>query len=476
MQGAALTQRQQSRAIPVQIQANAILNMSLIELSEFIETEAVENPALSVKEGSRCPVCGFVTGEKACPVCSASMKAVEETDPSGLSERDYLERAYAAAGAEPAFDPFRTVASTISLGEYLKQQARMSLAGRKLRIAEYLIDSLGDDGYFRESLFETAEEFTAAVPEVEEVLGIVQSFDPPGIAARDLRECLLIQLRTLAPPPSPPLQGGVTTVANAERILMDHWEAFSKLRFKAIASRMGVTVGVVTEAADFIKNRLTPYPASLYTQPFGELAPNESAAVVPDVMMRARGESVSVEALDTHSRLLGIDATYKDLYGSIRKGDSYLSEEDCRHIREHVERVKCILEAIALRKKTLTRVAGYIAEYQRGFLLHGPSQLRPLRQKDVAKALEVHESTICRAVAGKFCKLPSGETVSFEVFFDSALPVRNMIREIIARSTDPLSDSEIAKKLAEQGTEIARRTVAKYREQLRVLPYQLRAA
>lgn len=477
MPGAVLAQRQQSRAIPVQIQANAILNMSLIELSEFIETEAVENPALSVKEGSRCPVCGFVTGEKACPVCSASMKAVEESDHAGLSERDYLERAYAAAGAEPAFDPFRTVASTIGLGEYLKQQARMSLAGRKLRIAEYLIESLDDDGYFRESLFETAEEFAAAVPEVEEVLGIVQSFDPPGIAARDLRECLLIQLRSLGPSTSSGCSGSCgTTVANAERILMDHWEAFSKLRLKAIASKMEVTVGVVTEAADFIKNRLTPYPASMYTQPFGELAPNESAAVVPDVMMRARGESVSVEALDTHSRLLGIDATYSDLYGSIRKGDSYLSENDCRHIREHVERVKCILEAIALRKKTLTRVASYIADYQKGFLLHGPSQLRPLRQKDVAKALEVHESTICRAVAGKFCKLPSGETVSFEVFFDSALPVRNMIREIIARSTDPLSDSEIAKKLAEQGTEIARRTVAKYREQLRVLPYQLRAA
>jgi RNA polymerase sigma-54 factor len=257
---------------------------------------------------------------------------------------------------------------------------------------------------------------------------------------------------------------------------MDHWEALSKQRLKAIASRMGVTIGVVTEAADFIKTRLSQYPASMYIRPFAELAPNESAAVVPDVVMHARGESVSVEVLDSHSRLLGIDATYSDLYGSIRKGDSYLSDDDCRHIREHVERVKCILEAIALRKKTLTRVASHIADYQIGFLLHGPSQLRPLRQKDVAKALEVHESTICRAVAGKFCRLPSGETVSFEVFFDSALPVRIMIREIIARSAEPLSDGEITRKLAEQGVEIARRTVAKYREQLRVLPYQLRAA
>ncbi len=468
MQGAALAHRQQLRTIPVQIQANAILNMGLIELSEFIETEAMENPALSVKEGSRCPVCGFVTSEKTCPVCSASMKAIDGSDPSEMSERDYLKRAYDAAGAESSFDPFRTVASTISLDSYLKQQARISLAGRKLRIAEYLIESLDDDGYFRESLFEIAEEFTVAVPEVEEVLCIVQSFDPPGIAARDLRECLLIQLRSLG-------ETG-TTVANAERILMDYWEDFSKVKFKVIASQMEVTVGVVAEAADFIKNSLTPYPASVYAQPFSEFAPNESVAVVPDVIMHAKDGSISVEALDSHSRLLDIDETYNELYGSIRKGDSYLSEDDCRHIREHVDRVKCILEAIALRKKTLTRVASYIADYQKGFLLNGPSHLRPLRQKDIAKALDVHESTICRAVAGKFCKLPSGETVSFELFFDSALPVRNMIREIISRSVEPISDSEIAKMLTEHGVDIARRTVAKYRDQLRVLPYQLRAA
>lgn len=115
-------------------------------------------------------------------------------------------------------------------------------------------------------------------------------------------------------------------------------------------------------------------------------------------------------------------------------------------------------------------------DYQREFLIHGPSHLKPLRQKDLAQALGVHESTICRAVAGKYCRLPSGEVISFEVFFDSALPVRNLIRQIIAVSTEPLSDGDIAKRLAEQGITIARRTVAKYREQLKVLPYQLRAA
>ena len=163
MQGPSLAQRQQLRAIPVQIQANAILNMSLLELRQFIETEAMENPALSIDDGCRCPVCGFMTSAPACPVCGASMTRVEIAEPDGFNERDYLERAFVAADSEMMFDPFRTVARVMDLRDYLKGQSRMVLGGRKLRIAEYLIDSLDDDGFFRESLFETAEEF-AAVP------------------------------------------------------------------------------------------------------------------------------------------------------------------------------------------------------------------------------------------------------------------------------------------------------------------------
>lgn len=468
MQGTAFAQGQQQRTIPVQIQANAILNMSLIELQQFIETETMENPALSVAEGSRCPVCGFMTRDKACPICGASMVKADEHYIERDDERGYLERAYASVNEDNTFDPFRTVAANEGIQDYLKQQARMCLAGRKLRIAEYLIDSLDDDGYFRESLFETAEEFTTAVPEVESILTIIQSFDPPGIAARDLRECLLIQLRALG--------AHGTTISNAERILLDYWDDFSKLKLKAIAKKMAVTEAVVYEASDLIREKLTPYPANVYRQPFDELSPNDTAAVVPDVVLHKKGDSFTVEVIDSQCGLLGIDETYDELYQSIKQGKCYLNGDDSRHITEHVERVKCILEAIALRKKTLARVAVYLADYQKEFILSGPSRLKPLRQKDVAKALEVHESTICRAVAGKYCRMPSGEVISFEVFFDSALPIRHMIRELIALSSEPLSDGDIAKKLAEQGVAIARRTVAKYREQLKLLPYQLRAA
>lgn len=469
MQGASLAQRQLGKAIPIQIQANAILGMNTIELQQFIDTEAMENPALAVEDGARCPVCGFIAPEKTCQVCGAAIKdSRADTLEVRASERDYLERAFTAANPDDAFDPFRTVATGSGLRDHLMQQARMCLGGRQLRIAEFLIDSLDDDGYFRESLYETAEMFAAAVPEIESVLEVVQGFDPPGIAARDLRECLLIQLHAAAE---------FTDPANlAARIISEHWDDFSRMKLKAIAARLDVGTDDVRDAYEFVRDRLTPRPASLYHGHCDALSPRETAAIVPDVVVRGVGESFAAEVVDKHSSVLMVDETYQSAYESMRGDGGYLTAEDCKHIKEHVERVKCILEAIELRKKTLARVATYLAQYQRDFLAHGASRLRPLRQKDVAAKLGVHESTICRAVAGKFCRLPSGEVVSFEMFFDSALPIREMISQLIARSTQPLSDGEIAKRLAEEGVSIARRTVAKYRDQLRLLPCQLRAA
>lgn len=468
MQGPVLAQRQQTRTIPVQIQANAILNMSLIELQQFIETESVENPALCIEEGKRCPICGFMTNDKSCPVCGASMsyQEIKEVESDSYDENDYLKKAFEYADTDSVFDPFRTVASTLTLTDYLKGQARMCLAGRKLRIAEYLIDSLDDDGYFRESLFETAEEFATAVPEIEEILRTVQNFEPAGIAARDLRECLLIQLNRL--------QSSEPVASYAFQILTDHWEDFSKMKLKAIASKIGIGLDVVLEACEFIKESLNPYPATMYQTPFGDLAPANSSAIVPDVLLSKSGETIRINVVDNMGSVLHIDETYDEIYQTIQNGKTYMNEEDCKHIKEHVERVKCILEAIDLRKKTIARVTNFLIEYQREFILKGASYLRPLKQKEVAKELKVHESTISRALAGKYCRLPSGEVISFEVFFDSALPVRNMIKQIILQSAEPLSDSEIMRKLAENGIEIARRTVAKYREQLKLLPYQFR--
>jgi len=467
MQGHALTHRQLQRTIPVQIQANAILQMNLVELQQFVETEAVENPALCVEERGRCPVCGFMCGGSVCPVCGSSPGKLPSTEKREWSEREFLNTAFASLD-DSSFDPFRTVAGASTLTDYLKQQARMTLSGRRLRVAEYLIESLDDDGYFRESLYETAEEFATAVPEIEEVLSIVQRFDPAGIAAKDLRECLLIQLQRL--------DHTDDRAPLAERILAEHWADFSRMKLKSIAQTLKISPEAVREACEFVKDCLNPRPSSAYRAPFEDLSPRDAAAIAPDVVVHRRDHGFVAEVVDWHGSALKLDETYESVYSSAKSGTSHLSEDDLRHVREHAERVKLIIEAVHLRKSTLARVANFLVEYQKDFIDQGPSHLRPLKQKEVAAELKVHESTICRALAGKSCRLPSGEVISFEVFFDAAMPVREMITQLIARSTEPLSDGEIARKLAEQGVMIARRTVAKYRQQLNVLPYQLRAA
>ncbi|MFQ3549262.1 MAG: RNA polymerase factor sigma-54 [Armatimonadota bacterium] len=461
-------QRQQLHAIPLQIQASNILKMSNLELQQFLESEAMENPAMGMKENVKCPLCGFaLTGPK-CNFCGA-VKKNHNIDKIKQSDNPYVSRLTPLKHSDPGFDPFRTVASFTDLKENLKQQARMSVDDTdKMSIAEYLIDSLDEQGYLRESLYEIAEEFKASVPQIEEVLKIIQSFEPAGIGARDLRECLLIQISSiLIDCPEKQL---------AKEIITNYWEDFSKLKLKSIAKKMKIDITDIKEASEYIRTNCNPKPASAYRAPFEALAPSSEPGIVPDVVVLRKGESVTAHVVDFHSKVVKIDDSYNEAYQNAESKSKFINENHYLHIKEHVERVKAILDAVDLRKQTLARIADYLVQYQKDFVINGPLHLKPLKQKDVAKALELHESTICRAISKKFMKLPNGEVVPIDMFFDAALPVRTMIEDIIKSSDKQLSDSEIAKELEAKGVKIARRTVAKYRDQIRILPHQLRAA
>ncbi|MGQ9454404.1 MAG: RNA polymerase factor sigma-54 [Armatimonadota bacterium] len=466
MQELLLTQKQELRPLPIQIQAITVLAMNSLDLQRFIDAEASENPALSINESARCPACGFLSSCSICPVCgSPRQRAGIRPRITSKDERQWI-RQILPPPEERSHDPFQTVADSFDLRDYLKSQANMAFSGRDLRIAEFIIESLDDDGYFRESLYETSERFSVAVPEVEAVLSVIHTFDPPGIAARDLQECLLIQLKTLE------RSDEISLIV--KRILEEHWEDFSRLRFKHIASKLNISVEVVKKAREFIRLNLNPYPASAYHCPFRHTQPRETSVVVPDVMVVSNGWQIDVHVLDWVDQLIGIDESYKRASEMMKTNSQQFREDERQHIKEQLTRARNILEAIELRKNTLARVARAVVEHQKDFILKGCQYLKPLHQKKIAQELGLHESTVSRALANKYCRLPSNETVSFEVFFDSALPVREMISRIISISPKPLSDSEIARQLAEQGVVVARRTVAKYRAQLRELPYHLR--
>ncbi len=465
MQGYALIQKQELRPLPVQIQASTILAMNTLDLQRFIETESAENPALTVDETARCALCGFLRAHNVCPVCGSIRRKKEISAPY---ENEYSVLHTSPTTDDEFCDPFKTVAATADLKEYLKSQASVALSGLSVQIAEFLIELIDDDGYLRESLYEIAERFSAAVPEVEAVLSVIQTFDPPGIAARNLQECLLIQLRSL--------ERSDSLARITERILTDYWEDFSNLRTKQIAAKLQISTSVVRKVQEFVRTNLNPYPASAFHQPFRRLEARNTAAVVPDVDITLTSDGLVVQTIDWFDQLIGVDKTYENMYRLIKEQKVNLEEEERRHIKEYVDRACSILEFVQLRKRTLGIVAKKVVEHQKDYVLRGPINLKPLRHKEIAQELNLHESTVSRALANKYCRLPSGELISFDVFFDSALPIKEMISRVISISPRPLSDNEIARQLAEQGVVIARRTVAKYRNQLRVPPYRLRVA
>ena len=465
MAGPVFGQRQVQRMIPEQIMGARILEMNLLDLRQFVRAQAMENPALTLEEGPECPWCGGPIGENGCLVCG--------TLPAGQAEsfevaaRDSFDQ----WPDEEDRDPFAAVATPIPLREYLKQQARLALDGREMSIADKIVDALDDDGYLRDDIMELALLYRLGVDEIEAVLAKMQSFDPPGIGARSVQECLLIQLKRLSEHDD---IGGF-----ARLMVEEYWDDLSAGNVARLANEMRESADRVLECLQYIRSRLSPHPAALYQNPWQELCPRNAPAIAPDVVMRRseNGKELIAEVVDIFSSGLGISKAYKKAYDRASRPKCELSPEERKHVKESVESAQRLLDAIDARKATIARIAGHLVKEQTQFLNDGPRRLKPMLQKNVAARLGIHESTICRALINKRFLSPTGEVMSFECFFDPSLPVKEQMVRLIESSDGsmPLSDGEIASRLQALGWKIARRTVAKYRSQLRLMPHNLRA-
>ena len=465
-------QRQQQSAvmIPEHILGKSMLKMSLQELQQFLELQVAENPALVLEEESRCPICGCALVDDSCPACG-SESTLNGQDAEESSD-DWHEGLWTSPGhADDEYhEPFSRVAAPMSLAEHLKEQIHVAVRGGERRIAEFLIDSLDEDGYLREPLLDIASRFKISVPQLEGILKLVQGLDPAGVGARDLRECLLIQVSQL--------DGDSNERWLAETIIRDHWEGVERMKLDRIAFLLGVDTASVAGALAFIRENLTPYPANAFRDPWQKLAPRRESKQVPDVRVRSAETGLVAEILDPVTGRAALDETYSDLYSEIMRKRNGYSESDRAHIRECVQAARSLIQALEFRKTTLQRVAEELIRCQADFITKGVAYLKPLTRKEMASRLGVHESTVCRATSEKLMQLPSGEVVSFDVFFDSALPVKELVRRFATERIGGrvLSDGEIAEKLKALGISIARRTVAKYRNQLHVLPIEYRLA
>ena len=377
---------------------------------------------------------------------------------------------YAAAPAagpppEDELDYGSRTAAATSLTDHLIWQLGLTNASDEDReIAMVLIDSVDSDGMLRTSLEEIAADFDEAreigVEEVEMVLHMLQQFDPTGVCARDLRECLLLQLRDVP--------AGTPWLEEARTLLGDHMDLLAARDYPTLLRRTRLEEHELSDVMRLIQT-LNPRPGSVVSS-------EEVEYVVPDVVVRKDKRRWMVELNGESTPRLRINADYAAL---VRRADS---SADNQFLKNNLQEARWFLKSVQSRNETLLKVATCIVEHQRGFLDYGPEAMKPLVLADIADAIGMHESTISRVTTRKYMHTPRG-IFELKYFFSSHVGTASggevsstAIRALIRKLTDeenprkPLSDSKIAQLLAEQDIKVARRTIAKYRESMAIPP------
>ena len=350
-----------------------------------------------------------------------------------------------------------------TLQDHLMWQMELSpMSDTDREIATTIIDAINDDGYLTQNLEEIREALDPALEvdldEVEAVLHRVQRFDPVGVGARDPSECLLVQLEQLPPE--------TLWLAEARTLLGEFSEALAGRDYNTITRRMHISRDQLREVLDLIQT-LHPRPGSLLPGP-------EPQYVTPDVYVTKREGVWRVELNSESAPKLRINAQYA---GLVRRADN---SADNQCMRNHLQEARWFLKSLQNRNETLLKVATSIIERQRGFLEHGEEAMKPLVLRDIAEAVDMHESTVSRVTTQKYMHTPRG-IFEFKYFFSShvgtadggecsSTAIRAMIKKLIAdeQPRKPLSDSKIADLLGTEGIQVARRTVAKYREAMSI--------
>ena len=358
---------------------------------------------------------------------------------------------------------FDSLVAGTSLQESLIEQVRLSeLTKDQRQIAEMVIGNIDDYGYLKSSTDELS--FSTSIPadKILEVLTVIQTFHPPGVGARDLQECLRLQLER---------QGREKTIEY--RIITEHMEALGKRRLPEISRGLDISVEEVQESMARI--------AQLEPRPGRAFLPDNQQYILPEVFVQKVGDDYVVTTNDEQIPHLRISNTYKDL---MAQADSSAEVRD--YIREKIRAGKFLIKSLHQRQSTILNIAKEIVKRQREFMEKGIPGLRPMTMAQVAEVVGVHETTVSRAVSAKYMETPQG-IHEMKYFFTSGIQtasgegmsntsVKDMIADIFQAEehSKPLSDQEVVLMLSAKGIVIARRTVAKYRSELNILPSNLR--
>jgi len=431
---------QQVRPIPQTILKSELLALSVDDLDAALQRELDENPALErIDEGS----------DPAAP-------AAGEGPWPGVSQRGNITDATTFNRDDDALPDWQEIAGAEDgVLAHLEAQLLPSLPARLRRVAEYYLGSLDARGYLQTTVEDVANETGVSWEDANLVLERLHACEPPGVGARSLRECLLLQLRH----PENPCE------RMARSILEAHFDDFVARRMRSLCRSLGALPGVVEEACALITS-LNPFPLDLE----GRAAGNPVCPVREDLVIERSDTNWQVRTLGIEPECLHISRAYEQRLGRSQRGG--LDRAERQHIEQAILRAQNFIEALRNRKQILLRIGAFLIERHAGFLATGDQRfLNPHSKAILAEALGVHESTISRATKGKFVRIATGETVPFSVFFKSAGKVQRMIEEILATENpaSPLSDQQVAQLLEERGVRVARRTVNKYRDAARLL-------
>lgn len=453
-----------------QIAAVRLLQIPSQSLDEVVQREADENPALEADTRQCCPRCNspLESPTAQCPTCDSTPRAAsDERVRDDLVDLDGpIYSSSGASGDEDADDPMARVPATAPTGEALLQALCFSLPDEDASIAEYLVGNLDHHGFLPPTIVaDAADALGCDACAVERALAALQRLDPPGIGARGGQECLLLQLERLSEEGDPhPL---------AEVMVREHFNELAHRRYREIARGLELTPRRVESEWEFIRSTLYPYPAHGFEEGVNALAAT-AAPVRPDVVIRKTSTGYVADVVERNRYVLRVNAEY--LWARKHLPRSEQDDATRFHIRKHVDQAQAFIAALRQRWDTMQRVSEALIEMQRDFLEFGQSALKPLTRADVARRIGLHESTVSRATDGKYVLLPTGQTASFDDFFDSSLPVKKALIDIIdeENAERPYSDEQLMRILRRRGIEIARRTIAKYREELGVLPSRMR--
>ena len=445
-------------------QAIKLLPMSTLELADLLNQEMVENPLLE-----EVPTEELQPAEQQQPEKPEAQTATDKADAWDDADYeyffgDYLDDGYRSRTPSEVKElpPIENTLSTAaSLSDHLMWQLSLQTEDEKLKeIGGAIVGNLDDDGYLVASVEEIAAMGDWPVADVERALQHVQTFDPIGVAARDLQECLWLQIRHLG------LEGTPT-----EKIVTEHLRLLQNHQVPEIARRLGMTIDDLKEHIEIIRN-LDPKPGSRYN-------PQQSQYVIPDVYV-IKVEDQYVAALNEEGLpQLRISPTYRRLLDK-SAGTVEENKETRDYVKDKFRSALWLIKSVDQRQKTIQKVANSIINFQREFLDHGIEYLRPLVLRDVANDIGMHESTVSRVVNNKYMHTPQG-VFELKYFFHSGISssygdsvssvtIKQRIRKIIENEDPrkPLSDSKIVSILQKEGLMLARRTIAKYREELKI--------